>query len=243
MKSIGLAAVLGLISIGNQDAPRSAPGSEDPQRLEEALVKLTRGKLVESDQHLARAEDLLGDGRSEAAHAAIQLARRNLQDAEDGFRWIGRLGTRLHEFRLAIGDVSLVKARIIAERPMYPSPETRDAGLRAANRLTRFVVRVGLDRDVDKYQRLHAELVEIGLVGKRYPSGSQMRERFPAQIREDLVVGASLELKSDGQVRMLDAERDYWIAITAPVALKAIPRAIGAMGSNWLVFALPAESR
>ena len=97
---------------------------------------------------------------------------------------------------------------------------------------------------VDRIKNVDAEILEVDTVGKRYAARTVRGKQFPSEKRRDLRQGGMIELEHDPPdtgVGQMDEGRNYWIAITPPIASKAIPRAIGALGRTRIVFALPTE--
>jgi hypothetical protein len=224
-----------------------------PRPVEATLIELVRARLAEAAQDIGRAESLLDKGNVVDARRALQAARQSQEDARVGLRAIETLPTRLQGYLSVTRDLSIVKVRAVDARPSFPVevPEELRADLRAAGKeqdAQAFVGMVRLLGDVFApeyrlFQDIDAEILEAHTVGKRYASQTVRGRQFPAQKRADLPAGGTIELHSSPPttgVGTLQEGQDYWVAITPPIAAKAIPREIGALGRTWIVFAMPA---
>jgi len=268
-REIGLAE--SLLSDGNADEARAAVQTarrklaqardglrvievENGQRskpVQAKLIQLVEDKLAEAEKESVKVNSLLNNGETVKARATLQAARQRLEEARDGHRLIENLSSRLRVFLSNSEDLSVLKVRILSTRTRIPHPsqlaEETAPHLKDDPRWRRIEVIAGSVYrlfHVDRIKNVDAEILEVDTVGKRYAARTVRGKQFPSEKRRDLRQGGMIELEHDPPdtgVGQMDEGRNYWIAITPPIASKAIPRAIGALGRTRIVFAMPTE--
>lgn len=215
--------------------------SGDVPSLQATLIGLVRGRLAEAEEEMARTQSLLAEGKSVEARDALHATRERVKDAQEALRLIVNLGLRLRTHEACPEDLSIIRARITDARPKFPVEPDKALGLAllSALRLTRQFFRM------DEFQAIDAEILEVHTVGKRYPTGTDSGRKFPSKKREDLFVGALLELNNwpfEEDTGQLEKGLEYWLAVTPPIVLKSIPGLFEVEGGSRIAFAMRVES-
>lgn len=229
--------------VPNRGPDASLPGPGKP--IGAKLIELIARELATAEERATLAERALAEDKAEEARAALEGIRRSQEQAQQGLRWIRKLsGKELMEGRLSvIEDLSLIKARIARALPEFELPVDPDPAHGVFGRVSERL------RDGLFAQYIEAEVLEPNTVGSRFASGTEMGRRAPSEKRHDLEPGRTIELhlwerRNDFPgLEGLEEGRQYWLAITPPLALKAIPRMAGTMGRTWIAFAMPATDR
>lgn len=114
-------------------------------------------------------------------------------------------------------DLALVKAKVASVTPKYKNSSVA--------------------------QDMTLEILEVRAQGKRYPSRTQYGRRFPGTLRDDTTIGSVLTVDNTASpgTQMFMKDGVYWLALTAPTALKAIVREYGANGTTKIAFGMRVE--
>jgi hypothetical protein len=207
------------------------------------LMSIARTKIIEADNEIQRAERLLEDGKYTDAQSALKNAISVQSKALHGLKLIENLPARLHFYYYSkIEDLSVLKIRVLKARPKNSESNNSDVDIRVRIfiKIADFILKGNY------FQDINAEIIDITNVGKRYASETRKGKEFPNDLRQDLSKGEILDLENDAPqtgVDQLVEGREYYIAITPPIASKGIPRAEGAMGRTRIVFAIQAEQK
>jgi len=201
------------------------------------LIQLLQRRQARATRHARRAESQLKEGKLVEARVALRSAQHDLEEVQRGVRWLEKTLPRWNDDAKYL---SLIRARIVRERAHIEalsegaSPLVRAYG--------RFVGRLfeAYGQDVD------ARILEAHAVGRRFDPQTIMGRLFPSRKRRDLGAGQDVQLNNvpkETHIRQLNEGQEYWLVITPPLAIDAVPRAVGSSGRSNVVFALRARKR
>jgi hypothetical protein len=221
------------------------------------VLDLIEPEFARFEAHTRRAEASLMVGNLDEAGAAIRSALRSAHEARQGVRWLQELtGEELMGRHLSvIEDLSLLKVRVLSPRreldPVQALADSRDTadqarGKEALGRLMR--ITVGALGFPEMFaQSIEAQVLEAHTVGSRYAFGTRNGRRSAFEKRPGLERGRTVEVhlwmekKVFPGVEGLQSGEECWVAVTPPVALKALPRAAGdESGRTWVTFVMRA---
>ena len=209
------------------------PGDGGPrERAWVKLVELMDRKLAGIEEDIRRAEDLLRAGERIGADTALGAARRGMEEARPGLRFIGDVAPRWDEVS---SYFSVIRIRIVEEcRGLERATRRGAPGARA---YARFLDRLFYG---SLPQVIEAEITEVHAVGKRFFDRTLMGRLHPDQRRGDLHVGDAIRLEGIPRatgIRRFEEGREYWVAIVPPLSRHLFPMLVGSVGPTAIVYA------
>ena len=229
--------------------------TRQPPSLNGKILELIEQGIARSEENLIRSRSLLAHGNSGEAHTALEMALQSQVEVHQGLYWIYRLtGEELMKKHNSINeDLSLIKVRVVNAVPaldlsvLFNTAFERKTSKLIQGRVKDAVEDMIGDVGVEHFQRIRAEILETHTVGSRYAFGTKMGRRYPLEKRSDVEPGQIIDVSlweykdTFPGIIVLERGKEYWLAITPPLALKSIPRMQGESGRFWITFVMPSN--